>query len=72
MRGVFSRSRRIATAWLLVIILLAPSALASPPDNTSLWGEFVLWLLGESGSTAGADQDGFMVWLQSRLGVPNG
>lgn len=36
------------------------------------WDEFVVWLLGESGSTAGADQDSFTLWLQSRLGVPGG
>jgi hypothetical protein len=73
MRGVISQSRRAAAALLLAVVLLAPSALASDPAaNVSLWDEFVGWLLGESSSTAGADQDTFTLWLQSRLGVPGG
>jgi hypothetical protein len=73
MRGVFSQSRRIAAAWLLIVVLLAPSALAAdaPPDP-SLWDEFVVWLFGESGSSAGADQDSFTVWLMSRFDIPGG
>jgi hypothetical protein len=38
----------------------------------SLWDEFITWMLGESGSTAKADEDSFSVWLMGRIGVPNG
>lgn len=72
MRGVFSRSRRVIAAWLLIVVLLAPSALASDvPTDVSLWDEFVAWVF-ESGSTAGASQDSFTIWLMGRIGVPNG
>lgn len=72
MRGVFSSSRRIAAAGLLIIVLLAPSALASgTPADGSLWDEFVAWLFDESGSTAGADEDTFAVWM-SRFNIPGG
>lgn len=72
MQGVF-RSSRTAAVWVLIVVLLAPSTLASDvPHEVSLWDQFVSWLLGESGSTAEADEDGFTTWLNSRLGVPGG
>ena len=73
MRGIVSRGRRAAAAWLLIVVLLAPSALASDvPVDVSLWDAFVAWLYGESGSTAGADQDAFTIWLMGRIGIPGG
>lgn len=73
MRGVFSRSRRTAAAWLLIAVLLAPGALASQPSpDMTLWDEFVAWLFDTSGSTAGADQDSYTGWLNGRIGVPGG
>ena len=70
MRGVFTRSRRTAAAWLLFVILLAPSAFAADTTNASLWAEFVVWL--ETHVGVAADQGGFTIWLMSRLGVPGG
>lgn len=69
MRRVFSRSRRAAAAWLLIVVLLAPSALAcDTTENVSLWAEFVAWLAG----ITAPDDDGFSVWLMGRIGVPGG
>jgi hypothetical protein len=37
-----------------------------------LWDEFIAWMLGDSGSTEGADEDSFSVWLMGRIGIPGG
>lgn len=76
MRGVFSRSTRAAAAWLLVLVLLAPNALASNAStDPGLWDEFVAWVeagFGEPNGVTAADEDSFTVWLMGRIGVPNG
>ncbi|HYC89484.1 MAG TPA: hypothetical protein VEO54_09765 [Thermoanaerobaculia bacterium] len=73
MRGVFFRTTAV---WLLLAILLAPSAFASEATaDTSLWVEFVTWLesrLVVPGGVAIAIEVDFTVWLMSRLGVPGG
>jgi hypothetical protein len=76
MRSIFTRSRRAAAAWLLIVVLLAPSAFASDTtSDASLWGEFVVWLqsrLVVPGGTAAADDAGFTAWLMGRIGIPGG
>lgn len=77
MRGVFSRSTRVAAAWLLiVVVLLAPSALASDTaTDAGLWDAFVAWLAGRidvPGGLTEPDEIGFTTWLMSRLVVPGG
>jgi hypothetical protein len=76
MRGVFSRSRCAAAAWLLILILLAPNAFATntPPDP-GLWAEFVAWVdagFGEPSGVTAADEDSFTVWLMGHIGIPGG
>lgn len=75
MQGVFSRGRRAAAAWLLVVVLLAPAALASgTASEESLWAEFAAWVQSRLDIPGGraADQDGFTAWLMSRFGIPGG
>lgn len=75
MRRLFSRSRRACVACLLVMVLLAPSALASDTTNASLWVEFVAWLQGRLDIPGGftvANEAGFMAWLAGRIGIPGG
>lgn len=73
MRGVFSRGRRAAAVCLLMVVLLAPTAFASGGSgDASLWDEFIAWMVGESGTSAGANQDSFSVWLMGRIGIPGG
>ena len=70
MRGVSFRSRRAVAVWLLIAVLLVPSAYAS--DTTSdacLWDEFISWLQG--GATA-ADESAFATWLMGRIWIPGG
>lgn len=75
MRSVFSQSGRAVAACLLIVVLLAPSAVAGQTSEVGFWEEFVAWLAGRidipNGATA-ADADGFTMWLMSRLGVPGG
>ncbi len=69
MRGVFSRSRRTAAAWLLIVVLLAPTAFASDaPDDRSLWDAFVSWLgrIDIPGGLTQAAED------MARIGTPGG
>lgn len=69
MRGVFSRSRRTAAAWLLIVVLLAPAAFASdPPDDVTLWDAFVAWLAGRIGGPGGLTTAEDM----GRIHVPGG
>jgi len=75
MRGVFARGRRACAAGLLVVVLLAPAALAADSRDASRWTEFVVWLQGRldiPGGVALADEAGFMAWLRGRIGIPNG
>ena len=76
MRGVSIRSRRAVAAWLLIVVLLAPSAYASDAtNNASLWDEFISWLQGGldtwGGATA-ADESAFTAWLMGRIWIPGG
>jgi hypothetical protein len=75
MQSVFSRSRLGAAAWLLIIVLLAPSGFASDgPSDASLWAEFIAWFEAGFGTASGviaADDAGFIVFM-SRLIVPGG
>lgn len=70
MRGVFSRSRRVAALSLLIVVLLAPSAFASETtDDVSLWDAFVTWLAGRidiPGGLAAEDE------ATSRHTIPGG
>lgn len=66
MRGVFAR-------WLLVVVLLAPSAFASEVTEASLWTEFTTWLEAQIGLPNGTSMDiAYTTWLMSRLVVPGG
>jgi hypothetical protein len=70
MREILSRSRRAVTASLLIIVLLAPSALAANTTaDVSLWDQFVAWLAGRitipGGLTAPAEDQG-------RIDIPGG
>lgn len=76
MQGVFSWSVRTAAAWLLIVVLLAPTTLASETIKESgLWAEFVAWIEtqvdGPDGVTV-ADDDSFVAWLLGRITVPGG
>lgn len=76
MRSVFSRGQRAAAAWLLIVVLLAPSAFATEmASDTSLWAEFVVWLAGRidvPGGVTAADEGGFTTWLMGRITIPGG
>lgn len=72
MRGVSARSRRAVAAWLLIVVLLAPSALASDRGDAGLWAEFVVWIETQVDGAIAADDAGFVVWLLGRITVPNG
>jgi hypothetical protein len=75
MRNIFSRSRRVAAAWLLIVVLLAPTAFASDnAGDASLWAEFIVWLqIGlDVPDDITADDVGFTIWLMGRIGIPNG
>ena len=76
MRGVFFRATRTAAAWLLIVVLLAPSALATDvASNASLWAEFVAWLeaqLGTPDVPTSPDEASFEVWLMARPHIPGG
>lgn len=70
MRGVFSRGTRVAAACLLIVVLLAPTALASDDtDDPSLWDAFVAWLAGRidiPGGLTAQDVD------MGRIHIPGG
>jgi hypothetical protein len=70
MRGLLSRSKRAVAVSLLIIVLLAPSALAAnTTTDVSLWDQFVAWLaarIGVPGGLPAPDED------EGRIGVPNG
>jgi hypothetical protein len=74
MRGVFSR--KLLAVFALVVILLAPSALADSGDS-SLWAQFVAWADSQisvpNGATT-ADDISFEEWLvlMGRINIPNG
>ncbi|HYC89483.1 MAG TPA: hypothetical protein VEO54_09760 [Thermoanaerobaculia bacterium] len=69
MRGVFPRT---AAAWLLIVVLIAPSATASQMDDASLWAEFTTWLEARIGVPNGVTEADFTLWLMSRIGIPGG
>jgi hypothetical protein len=72
MRGVFLRRRRVAVAWMLILVLLAPSVFASDTSGgASLWAEFIGWL-AEGNGVSTAEDGGFTAWLMARIGVGNG
>jgi hypothetical protein len=71
MRGVFSRTRRVAAVCLVITVLLAPSALASAAtSDVSLWSWLVSWLASRldvpGGVTAPPTED------EGRIDIPNG
>jgi cell division FtsZ-interacting protein ZapD len=76
MQAVFFLCRRGVAAWLLIVVLLAPAALASDATgDASLWDEFVAWVqsrLDVPGGATAADETGFTAWLMSRFGIPGG
>jgi hypothetical protein len=61
-------------AWLLIGILLAPSAFAADTTNDAgLWAEFLAWVEARLSVPDGAaNEDGFTAWLMARIWVPNG
>lgn len=74
MRGVSRRVRRTGGLLALLVLLVAPTAMA---DDSS----FVAWLESRIGYPGGApaqqqDHSGFMseflLWLESRIGWPGG
>jgi hypothetical protein len=76
MRGLISRSAIVAIAWMLIVILFAPTALASDvAGDASLWAEFVAWIqatFGDSNSSISASTETFDVWFMGRISVPGG
>jgi hypothetical protein len=76
MRNVFSRGRVTAAVWLLLVVLLAPSAFASDATtDATLWAEFVAWFearLDVPNGVTTADESSFTLWLMGRLHIPNG
>lgn len=72
MRGITTRYTRVAVACLLVLVLLAPTALASvETTDPSLWAEFVAWLEAQVGGNDANDET-FVAWLMGRISVPGG
>lgn len=76
MRRVILGSGRAATASLLIVVLLAPVALASDTtSDASLWAEFLAWFQSRfniPGGATAADNGNFTVWLMSRWTIPGG
>ena len=76
MRGVFAEGGRVVAACLLIVVLVAPAAMASDTtSDPSLWAEFTVWLQARLDVPTGvttADEDSFTLWLMSRIGIPGG
>ena len=66
-------NRRSVAVCLLIVVLLAPSVSASDASSDAgLWAAFLAWIETHVDGAIAADDDGFVVWLMGRIGVPNG